>query len=286
MKYKVLLVGNNKSMIDDFFKNLSEDFVLMSTSNRFEDMTCHIKYFSPDIFIYCMHNEISDTMLQMISIKHDKLKLRIPFFIIGSQDDIDFFNRTAPNVSDMDLVRPITTTQISEKINIYLKNTGRDTVEEKMDKTEPEPEIPAAAPVQNNENESLFAELDALFNVTGNKHILVIDDDSRMLKTIKRDLEDKYDVATAINGKVALKFLETKRTDLILLDYEMPQQNGPEVLELLRQNPKTAKIPVIFLTGVNDRNKIQNALSMKPQGYLLKPIDRAKLYEAIENTLK
>ena len=117
------------------------------------------------------------------------------------------------------------------------------------------------------------------------KHILVVDDDFRMLKLIKRYLDDSYDIATAINGKVALKFLESKMTNLILLDYEMPGENGPEVLEKLRANPVTNQIPVIFLTGINDRKKIQQVLALKPQGYLLKPIDHDKLVEAIENTI-
>lgn len=62
--------------------------------------------------------------------------------------------------------------------------------------------------------------------MTSGKNILVIDDDARMLKVIKLHLHEKYDVATAISGKIALKFLETKHTDLILLDYAMPDENG------------------------------------------------------------
>lgn len=81
-----------------------------------------------------------------------------------------------------------------------------------------------------------------------------------MLKLIKRYLDDSYDIATAINGKVALKFLESKMTNLILLDYEMPGENGPAILEKLRGNPSTAQIPVIFLTGINDRKKSSRCL--------------------------
>lgn len=91
------------------------------------------------------------------------------------------------------------------------------------------------------------------------RHILVVDDDVRVLRLLKVHLQD-YDVATAINGKLALKFLENKTTDLILLDYEMPGENGPEVLKKLRANEKTKDIPVIFLTGVADSEKIQEVL--------------------------
>ena len=106
-----------------------------------------------------------------------------------------------------------------------------------------------------------------------------------MLKIIKLHLHEKYDVATAISGKVAFKFLENKTTNLILLDFEMPDENGIAVLEKLRANPATKDIPVIFLTGITDRKKIQEALVMKPQGYLLKPIDRKRLLATIESNI-
>ena len=69
---------------------------------------------------------------------------------------------------------------------------------------------------------------------------------------------------------------------MILLDYEMPVENGPEVLMKIRENEELAKIPVIFLTGISETDKIKQALILKPQGYLLKPIDRTKLFETIE----
>ena len=92
-------------------------------------------------------------------------------------------------------------------------------------------------------------------------------------------------MATAKSGKVAMKFLETKTTDLVLLDYEMPEEKGPEVLSKIRANIKTKDLPVIFLTGVTEKEKIQEVLSMKPQGYLLKPISMMKLSATIKSVI-
>lgn len=117
------------------------------------------------------------------------------------------------------------------------------------------------------------------------KHVLVVDDDVRMLRLIKKYIEADYDVATAVNGKVALKFLETKHTDLVLLDYEMPLEDGPSVLEKIRQNSKHKNLPVIFLTGVSSKEKIQEVLQLRPQGYLLKPINRQKLLLTIKKNI-
>ncbi len=117
------------------------------------------------------------------------------------------------------------------------------------------------------------------------KHILVVDDDPMMLKLIKEHLKDSYAVATAINGVIALKFLETKKTDLIILDYEMPGENGAQVLEKIRKNPMLAQLPVVFLTGIKERGKIKRVVELKPQGYLLKPIDREKLLNSIKSII-
>ena len=117
------------------------------------------------------------------------------------------------------------------------------------------------------------------------KHILVIDDDLMMLRLVKAELKDRYNVATAVSGKVALKFLERKTTDLIILDYEMPEENGAQVLEKLRANPMTRNIPVVFLTGMNNREKIKELVAMKPQGYLLKPIKCEQLVATIKQII-
>ena len=111
--------------------------------------------------------------------------------------------------------------------------------------------------------------------------ILVVDDATIIHKTIKGYLDSRYEVATAISGKIALRFLKTKEVSLILLDYEMPDMNGPAVLEELRKDPYLSSIPVVFLTGINDTEKIKNALALKPQGYLLKPVDRESLLAKI-----
>ena len=108
---------------------------------------------------------------------------------------------------------------------------------------------------------------------------------SSILKLLKGYLAERYDVATAISGKVAMKFLETKETDLVLLDYEMPVENGSVVFGKIRSMEKTKDLPVVFLTGVTEKSKITEVLSMKPQGYLLKPVDMEKLSSTIKGIL-
>lgn len=125
-----------------------------------------------------------------------------------------------------------------------------------------------------------------IFTQPQKKHILVIDDDSLMLKVIKDHLHEIYDIATAKGGKVAYKFLEKKHTDLILLDYEMPDEDGPTVFKKIREITGNENTPIIFLTGVADKERVMNVLELKPQGFLLKPVEYDSLIKTIEPFLQ
>lgn len=117
----------------------------------------------------------------------------------------------------------------------------------------------------------------------GKKHILVVDDDRTVLKMLKSALEEEYDITTMVNGLMVEKFLMAKDVDMVILDYEMPGQTGADIFRSLKANEKTEKIPVCFLTGISDREKIMEVMSLRPHSYLLKPIDMDMLKAAITN---
>lgn len=126
---------------------------------------------------------------------------------------------------------------------------------------------------------------DTVKNTDWKKHILIIDDSPVMLRALQGILHNNYHVATATSGRIALQYLRKKTVDLILLDYEMPLEDGPVVMKKLRSNPETSSIPIIFLTGVQDSTFVQRALSLKPEGYLLKPVNTATLMQRIQEIL-
>lgn len=115
------------------------------------------------------------------------------------------------------------------------------------------------------------------------KKILVVDDSGIMLRNIKRWLEDKYQIILANSGAMAIKYLATNRPDLVLLDYEMPVIDGSQVLQMIRTETEFCDIPVIFLTGKNDKESIMKVLELKPEGYLLKSMEPAKIIQEIDN---
>ena len=115
------------------------------------------------------------------------------------------------------------------------------------------------------------------------KNILIVDDDVSYMSMIMDWLKDSYRVSMANSGMQAITWLAKNHADLILLDYEMPITSGPQVLEMIRSEAQTSEIPVMFLTGKNDKESIMKVLSLKPVDYLLKTIDKASLKEKLDS---
>lgn len=93
-----------------------------------------------------------------------------------------------------------------------------------------------------------------------NKTILLVDDDQFITVAYKDGLERAgYKVITAHNGEEALARLELKVPDLMLLDIIMPKMNGFEVLQAVRKNSKTKKLPVIVLTNLSQQSDREEA---------------------------
>ena len=122
--------------------------------------------------------------------------------------------------------------------------------------------------------------------VVNKAHVLVVDDNAILLRTVKDMLAEDYSVAIAVSGAQAFMSIEKHKPDLILLDYEMPIVDGAEVFQLLRDDPKANDIPVIFLTASADREVVTKLISLNPAGYMLKPPKKDKLLEMIAGVLK
>ncbi len=282
MKYKVLILGNNKNLINQFFDNMGQRLECVNSSDRFGDIMNHIKYIQPDAFVLCLNGENFDAIKKLTNVMNELSRKKIPVFVIGDSRECSQFEKTITSVKVNIIDKALIYRIIEEKIVRALEDSRR--LGSRKETADMAAQIKADAADAVKEAEKMISKIEDE-EAGRRKHILVVDDDSSVLKLIKSYLSGNYDVATAKSGKVALKFLETKKTDLVLLDYEMPGEKGPEVLSKIRADARTKNLPVVFLTGVTDKEKIQDVLSMKPQGYLLKPIDMMKLSSTIKNVL-
>lgn len=288
MKHKVLLAGNGKKIISAFFMQM-DSFQCMTSSIVYADLKTHVEYFNPDIFVFCMRGETREDILAITNFRLILEQHHIPYAVIGDAVSIEFTSKLPNGTPDLSIRLPMSTTDMEDTINRFIDNSSRVAL------VEDEPVKSVSLKFDTDSVFESLAKLDATLEemdmetrqpeMPGRPRILVIDDATIIHKTIKGHLDAQYEVAAAISGKIALRYLKTKKVSLILLDYEMPEMNGPAVLEELRKSPYLSKIPVVFLTGIRDVEKIKNALLLKPQGYLLKPIDKKALLDKIHELI-
>ena len=118
------------------------------------------------------------------------------------------------------------------------------------------------------------------------KSILIVDDEPMLLRSMKALLKDEYEVYLVSSGAAALDFIVKQHIDLILLDYEMPEMTGPDVLRIIRFHEETKKIPVIFLTAKDDKKSVMSVIDLKPEGYILKSHSPEEIKKTIREFFK
>lgn len=114
------------------------------------------------------------------------------------------------------------------------------------------------------------------------KTIYIVDDDPDYTAVVTRWLSKEYSMSAFNSGEEFLVGLNACKPDLILMDYEMPRLDGYELMKRIRSNEDTKDIPVIFLTGKNDKEHVFRILNYKPDGYLLKMSQKDGLLDVIE----
>jgi len=117
--------------------------------------------------------------------------------------------------------------------------------------------------------------------------ILVIDDDAKMRRQIATLLAaEGYATLEAHNGKEGVALAQTEKPDLIVCDITMPEMNGHRVLQALREQPATAHVPFIFLTGWGEREDLRAGMNLGADDYLVKPVEPADLIAAVQARLR
>ena len=180
----------------------------------------------------------------LIYLKDKAIEENIPIFVIGDINELKEIKRTIPEqFIKKEFLRPINLKDIVEVTDKYIRQEA------------------------------------------GNlkKKILVVDDSGAMLRNVKEWLQDKYQVIVASSGAMAIKYLAMNRPDLILLDYEMPVCDGKQVLEMIRAESEFSNVPVIFLTGKNDRESVMSVSALKPEGYLLKSMPPEQIVQTVDD---
>lgn len=117
--------------------------------------------------------------------------------------------------------------------------------------------------------------------------ILIVDDYHNNLRSLAAILsEEGYKVRKAISGEIALKTVISQPPDLILLDIRMPDMDGYEVCSILKSTPKTSKIPIIFLSALDETADKVKAFRVGGTDYITKPFQAEEVIARVENQLR
>lgn len=275
-KLKILITGKNQPLTQALKNDISNDHSVMSVSFSLSDLTTHLEMVEPQLLIICLDSEGMDDIIVLDKITKIAKNKNISVFIAGSKEDCEYYNSNV----DEKPIRSFFTPVSSDKL---LSAIGEISMEKPMDDFD----FRSLMGRDGHLDMDKVSNIDYIQNASKEqpltrRRILVIDDSPIMLRLIKEQLIFKYDVAVAVSGKIAYKFLDKTSVNLILLDYDMPGESGTEVFKKLKENPKLKNVPIIFLTGVNDQAMITKALLLGPQGYLLKPVDNEKLLDTVQ----
>jgi CheY-like chemotaxis protein len=117
--------------------------------------------------------------------------------------------------------------------------------------------------------------------------VLYVDDedDIREVAAMSLELDPEFEVATCASGEQALAASEAAPPDVILLDVMMPRMDGPETLAMLRADPRTRDVPVIFITARTQAADVRRLLGLGAIGHIAKPFDPLALAEQVRSLL-
>ena len=195
------------------------------------------------ILIY-MDEQLVTKQNVLIYLRDKAIEEELPVFLIGDVNEIMLLQKLFPaDVVVRAFLRPLNLVAVCETLDLYLR--------EKAGKPR--------------------------------KKILVVEQSDVMLRNIENWFGSRYDVIAANSGVMAMKYLEMNRPDLVLLDYEMPDCDGSEVLMMIRREKGLTNLPGMFLTGKDDRESVMKVMALKPERYLLKTMEPESIIAVIDD---
>ena len=117
--------------------------------------------------------------------------------------------------------------------------------------------------------------------------VLVVDDNQQNLELLQAYLEDvDCETVPARDGLEAMEIIGKKSPDLILLDVMMPKMSGFEVCKRIKNDPKTADIPIIMVTALNEFGDIERGIDSGTDDFISKPVNKLELTTRVKTMLK
>lgn len=118
-------------------------------------------------------------------------------------------------------------------------------------------------------------------------HLLIVDDNKVNRLLMSRSVELLgHRASTAENGKIAMQMLQDETFDMLLLDIEMPEMDGFEVLEAVKNDPRLRDLPIIVTSSVEGLNNIVRCIELGAEDYIPKPVNKVLLNARVRSSLE
>lgn len=277
---KIMLIGKFNTIFQDINNELSQYFSVQVCVDNLEMVRGMLKLNRPDCVILSLIGMDKEGGMIMSELKFNYA--RTPVICIGTESEQSHFTEYLLSSRVKVLTRPLSNDVIlKEACNVmgepYVAASGQVVhriddlqVESLLEEVTGEP----AAPVPSVQKSG-----------SGRKTVMLVDDSAIQLRSLSSALASRYDVQVANSGMKALTLIGKSIPDIIFLDYEMPMCDGKMTLQMIRELDEAKDIPVVFLTGMKDKEHIQEVLALKPAGYLLKPPNLDTIFQTIEDVL-
>ena len=273
----IFFLSSKNNEENSICKQLEPYFYMKEFNYDYDTLIDACKEFKPIMFL-CYVSKTSDEEKSILCEIEKKCPSQTKFLVFGQQEDL--------NGVSIDGAATLATPFTFAEFVTYLLNMRKDIPFFQDAVKSEEKIIELRRKVDPDARKAERAEDELLREAEKNKpHILVIDDDIIMLRTLMNWLKEKYKVSVVKSGSQGIQFIQKEIPALILLDYEMPYMDGPETMKNIRDEERFKNIPIIFLTGVNDSEMIKKALSYEPDGYLLKSSGKDALIMKIDAVL-
>ncbi len=268
MKLKIIVTGKNKKVAGDICDHLENDrgYLTVRCAPSKAALADMVLAELPRVIIICMGDETLETVKIYDVLKDPVRHGDCTIIVVANEEDERLFMKFSSLERVLFLSRPVSLFALYEKMQ---------SIEEEMEK-------------KKNSHSAAFREYinEEAAKGLGRKRILVVDDDAEQLFHIREQLEEFYYVSLVRSGEDAFKYLKKHRPDLILLDYLMPEKDGPQVLKEMRMEREYSQIPVVFLTGMSEKQAVLKTLKeLRPQGYIIKPAKKSELVAKIIDVL-
>ncbi len=251
---RVVLIGEFNTVTENLYDSMMRSFQVQFVPETTEVLEPLIRLVSPDVIVVSTVG-IQDFQKNILHLLDEKYS-NIPAICIGTEEECSKYRELFEKEQFTQMFRPV---KLSDVTALIWKRSGK---------------YPNGTGTEEEIKEIMQEK----------KTILLIDDSAIQLRMMRELLKKDYIIKVASSAEEARRLININVPDMIFLDYDMPKCDGKMFFEELKEE-MGLEVPVVFLTGIKDKQRSQEVIKMQPAGYIIKPVDKQKIMDIVQEVL-